>query len=249
MPGRNGVSSKAIKPVKSAADLLVWEDQRAKIHRQLIGPSLLNEPLHTATRARIQKPYRGQKHRNGKYWFSQVGLHVWHDSMLERWALMFLDFAADVVAVSAQPCLLQFADGTNHYPDYFVIYGDGRRSILDVHFAGFDSEKTLARFRNTQDACSRIGWSYEMFRTVDPVVLRNVELLAMYRPAMYALADDPREELIQAVNGLPFGDAIQAESRVPDALTKCRIYHLLWSGDLTADLTVPFGHHTILRSN
>lgn len=247
MPGHNGTRSKALKPVGSATDTLIWQDKTDKVHRQPVGPALLNEPLHLAQRARVQKPYKGQKHRNGKYWFSQVEHLVWHDSMLERWALMFLDFAADVVAVSAQPCMIQFTDGSHHYPDYFVIYGDGRRALIDVHFTGFDSQPTLNKFERTQAACKRIGWSYEMFRTVDPVVLRNVELLSMYRHPMYAAPEGEAEALTNAVDGLRFGEAIDIDKDVPTAVTTCRIYQMLWAGDLTADLTVPFGDHTVLR--
>lgn len=249
MPGHNGLRSKAIKPVPSADDQLLWEDRQGKIRREAIGPSLINAPLHTAQRARIKKPYKGQKHRNGRYWFSQIEHSVWHESMLERWALMFLDYAADVVAVSAQPCLLQFADGSYHYPDYFIVYGDGRKSILDVHFTGISRQSTLNKFRRTQDACQRIGWTFEMFRSVDPVVLRNVELLSMYRHPMYAPENEAGESLAHAVHGLPFGLAVEGSGKAAKALTTCRIYHLLWTGDLTADLTKPFGDHTILWSH
>ncbi|KRC51879.1 hypothetical protein ASE16_02070 [Leifsonia sp. Root227] len=249
MPGRNGLSSKAIKPIKSATDLLLWQDQSNKIRRSPVGPALVAEPLHLALRSRVQKPYRGQKHRNGKYWVSQIEQSIWHDSMLERWALMFLDFTADVIAVTAQPCLLQYTDGTHHYPDYFVVYGDGRRSLIDVHFTGLDNEATLNQFRRTQDACHRIGWSYEMFRTVDPIVLRNVELLSMYRHPMYAPPENERDALARAFDRLPFCEAVEVDKDVPTALTTCRIYHMIWVGDLTADLTVPLGDYTILRSN
>lgn len=246
MTGHNGVRSKAIKPVTAAGDLLLWEDNRGKIHREAISPSILKLPLQQAERARVKKPYKGQRHRNGKYWFSQTQHSVWHESMLERWALMFLDYAADVTAVSAQPCLLQFTDGSYHYPDYFVVYGDGRRSIVDVHFTGISRDSTLNKFRRTQEACKRIGWTFEMFRTVDPVVLRNVELLSMYRHPMYAPDDNTREFLTKTVHGLPFGLAIETSKELPKTVTTWQIYHLLWTGDLTADLTTPFGAHTVL---
>ncbi|NEN07757.1 TnsA-like heteromeric transposase endonuclease subunit [Diaminobutyricibacter tongyongensis] len=189
------------------------------------------------------------KNRHGKYWFSQLHYQVWHESMLERWALMFLDFSADIAAISAQPCLMQFEDGAYHYPDYFVVYNDGKRGIVDVHFEAFNSPRSVRRFQNTKSACERIGWSYGMFRSVNPVVLRNLELLSMYRHSRYAPTEDVRLGLIDAVDGLPFAEAVGVDRSVPFALTTCRIYHLVWSGDLTADLTRPFNDHTILWSS
>src|SRR5215218_2004557 len=104
MTGRVSSKYKAIKPVEPRTrNLILWEDRAGNIHREPIGPAMLEKPLHLANRARIAKPWKEMTTRQGKYWFSQTERHVWHDSMLERWALMFLDFGADVAAVSSQP--------------------------------------------------------------------------------------------------------------------------------------------------
>ncbi|GAA0430254.1 TnsA-like heteromeric transposase endonuclease subunit [Leifsonia naganoensis] len=249
MTGRTSTKYKALKPSRAGSDLLIWEDSRGKVHRDRIGPERIHDPLHLANPARIPVPYQAMPNRHGKYWFSQTGNHVWHESMFERWALMMLDFGADVIAVSSQPCLLEFTDGSYHYPDFFVIFGDGSRGLIDVHSETITDEETLLGFQSTQSACRRIGWSYELLRHVNPVVIRNLELLMMYRHPINSIHDDQRKTLLEAVDGLPFGEAVHVDPSVPSTLTTCRIYQLLWTGELIADLTRPFGDYTILRSN
>lgn len=249
MPGRNNTSYKAIKPVEPrTVNRILWWDEAGSLRKEPIGPAILNEPFHVAQPARVPKPYKGMPNRHGRYWMAATGSQVWHESMLERWALMLLDFVGDVVAVRAQPFLMQFEDGTRHYPDYFVIDSRGRPTILDVHFSGFNSERNLRKFQNTQEACRRIGWSYTMFSSVDPVVLRNVEFLALYRRPRYTPDEPTRSAITAAARDTSMTDLLASAGPAQCELTRCHIYSLMWSGDLLADLTRPLTDHTLVRT-
>ncbi|WP_349867301.1 hypothetical protein [Leifsonia sp. WHRI 6310E] len=164
MPGKNKQVYKAIAaPPMRTRNLAVWLDQHGQKHTELAGPALIHQPLELARRAREPVQYKQQLHRHGKYWFAQLGHHVWHESMFEKHALTFLDFLGNVSHVIAQPCLLVFDDGTYHYPDYFVVHDDGSRALLDVHFEQLITDKTMRTFANTKKVCDAIGWKYETF--------------------------------------------------------------------------------------
>lgn len=249
MTGRTSTKYKALKPSRAGSDLLIWEDSRGKVHRDRIGPERIHDPLHLANPARIPVPYQAMPNRHGKYWFSQTGNHVWHESMFERWALMMLDFGADVIAVSSQPCLLEFTDGSYHYP---ISSSSSEMAAAALSMFTPRPSPTRRRFsaskaRNLPAAGSDGRTS--LLRHVNPVVIRNLELLMMYRHPINSIHDDQRKTLLEAVDGLPFGEAVHVDPSVPSTLTTCRIYQLLWTGELIADLTRPFGDYTILRSN
>ncbi|GAA2056444.1 TnsA-like heteromeric transposase endonuclease subunit [Leifsonia soli] len=249
MPGRDNKAYKAIKPVEGKSrNLVLWLDRTGQKHTEFAGPALIHEPLHLTQRAREPKQYHGQRHRPGKYWFSQLDRHVWHESLFEKWALTFLDFLSPVAAVTPQPCLMQFGDGTYHYPDYFVVHADGTRAILDVHFEGLINDRIRRQFANTQELCDSVGWKYETFTGVEPALLKNVLLLSLYRHPRWAPPDEAHDELLKTVPGLTLGEAI--EHYAPDiapVVTTSQLYSLLWTGHLTAVLTRPFNHSTVLR--
>lgn len=249
MPGKTHTTYKVIRPDEPrVANRILWWDEHGTLRKEPIGPGVLDENFHLAQPARVPKPYKGMPNRHGRYWMAATCSQVWHESMLERWALMLLDFVGDVIAVRAQPFLMQFEDGSTHLPDYFVVDSRGRRSILDVHFSGFDSKRSIRKFQNTQEACRRIGWSYTMFSSVDPVVLRNVELLAMYRRPRYSPAEATRAAITAAAEDTAMTEVISCIENAPRELTRCHIYSLMWSGDIIADLTRPLTDNTRLRT-
>ena len=55
--------------------------------------------------------FQGQRNFQGSWWFATTGEHVGFESWVERDAVMLLDFAPDVVAVSSQPFCLTWAGG------------------------------------------------------------------------------------------------------------------------------------------
>jgi hypothetical protein len=246
MPGKNKQVYKAIAAPKARTrNLAVWLDQFGEKHTELAGPALIHQPLELARRAREPVQYKQQLHRHGKYWFAQLGHHVWHESMFEKHALMFLDFLGDVEFVTPQPCLLVFEDGSYHYPDYFVVHKDGTRALLDVHFHRLITDKTMQSFANTKRICDSVGWKYETFTDVDPVLLRNVKLLSQNRHPRWSPPPEAGAALLEAADGR-LGDILAASTAAP-TVTSSQVYHLLWNGQLTADLTKPLNDRTLIR--
>ncbi|WP_431220094.1 TnsA-like heteromeric transposase endonuclease subunit [Leifsonia xyli] len=248
MPGRNKQVYKAIKPIEPRSrDLVLWFDSRGAKHVENPSPALLHEPFHSTRRAREPVQYHGQLHRPGKYWFSQLDAHVWHESLFEKWALMFLDFLSPVESITPQPCMMQFEDGSYHYPDYFIIHADGTQALLDVHFEGVVNDRIRRQFANTQRICDSIGWRYETFTAVDGALLKNVLLFSLSRHPRWAPTEPERAWLLEAVSNKCLDEVMAEHPETSPAVLTSQVYHLLWAGYLTADLTLPFTTQTILR--
>ncbi|QNE35420.1 TnsA-like heteromeric transposase endonuclease subunit [Leifsonia shinshuensis] len=248
MPGKNKQVYKAIQPIEPRTrNLVLWLDKHGTKHTEPAGPAIVHQPFELNRRAREPVHYRGQRHRPGLYWFAQLNRHVWHESMLEKWALVFLDFLSPVEAVIPQPCLVQFEDGTHHWPDYFVLHADGTRAILDVHFDGLINDRVRRQFENTKRVCDSIGWKYETFTGVDQVLLKNVLLLSLYRHPRWAPPPEDAAELLRTAPGLTLTDLLDRRNPIAPVVTTSQLYHLLWTGQLAADLTKPLNDATTLQ--
>lgn len=102
------------------------------------------------------RSYRGRRHYSGWYWSATTGGHVVYESRLELVRLLLADQDPDVVAIAAQPLLLEGLDGTSirrHVPDVLLGYGDGAGIVVDVKAAS-----RLARTVRVDLAGVRAAW-------------------------------------------------------------------------------------------
>jgi|tagenome__1003787_1003787.scaffolds.fasta_scaffold20982384_1 hypothetical protein len=188
--------------------------------------------------------WKGKRNYEGRWWCSTSRGHVEFESLLERDALMMADFDVDVVAVAAQPLAFlwprQIKGSTYHVPDYFVRLSNGDGRIVDVKRpAAVDSAEK--QFGLTRAACNEIGWQYEVFTGIQPIVGKNVRWLSGYRQDRYVPHDGIMSAIIDAFmepTALGLGverAARKRGARVPDVLANA--YHLMWKQALRADLT------------
>lgn len=178
--------------------------------------------------------YRGQRNFPGLWWFSRTGVHVGHESWLERDQLMALDSDPDVVGVVSQPFWFRWPDGVSHVPDYFVRRRDGSAFVVDVRdddrIAAADQEK----FDRSAANCEAAGWDYRRVGVLDPVLRANLRWLSGYRhPRVFrpGLADD----LMLVFNrARPLMAGVSAVGTPLVVLPV--LFHLLWHRRLSADL-------------
>jgi hypothetical protein len=83
---------------------LTAEGRKRDAALRMVAEELLEEALP----CRRFPAYRGQRYFPGHYWLATTGRHVGYESLLERAHLTLLDFDLDVVAVAAQPFVLQW---------------------------------------------------------------------------------------------------------------------------------------------
>lgn len=189
--------------------------------------------------------YRGQRNFPGLWWFSHTGVHVGHESWLERDQLMALDADLDVIGVVSQPFWFRWHDGVSHAPDYFARRRDGSVLVVDVRdddrIAAADQEK----FDRSAAECATAGWDYCRVGALDPVLRANLRWLSGYRhPRVFrpGLAEDL---MLAFERARPLMAGVLAVG-TPLAVLPV-LFHLLWHRQLSADLAaMPLADDTIV---
>ncbi|MGY2116580.1 TnsA-like heteromeric transposase endonuclease subunit [Nocardia gipuzkoensis] len=135
--------------------------------------------------AREFRWWKGKRHYSDWYWSSTTGGHVVYESRLELARILLADHDRDVVAITAQPLLLEGVDGDRvrrHVPDLLLAHADGGYTVVDVKSAVRPSDsKVAAQFAWTRIDCEAHGLGFEVWTGCDPVLLGNVRFLAGYR--------------------------------------------------------------------
>jgi hypothetical protein len=181
-----------------------------------------------------------------------VGRLVAYESRLELARIVLADFDPAVTGLAAQPFQLTGPDGGKdrcHVPDLLLTGRDGTVTVVDVKAAWrLEDPEVRAQFSWTRELARYRGWGFEAWSGADRVLLDNVRFLAGYRRSLVieaglipAVLDAARE---QATIG-----SVEQElaSRYPVALARPVLLHLLWTGQLRADLRRPLGADTAVR--
>ncbi|MFG1687662.1 TnsA-like heteromeric transposase endonuclease subunit [Nonomuraea sp. NPDC049269] len=181
--------------------------------------------------------FRGQRNFPGWWWSATTGDHVGYESWVERDVLMMMDFDRDIISFASQPFWLTWvADGQvrRHAPDYFARKLDGQGLVVDVRPDDRVDPAAAEAFAATTLACAEVGWEFRRTGGPAPVLRSNLRWLAGYRhPRCY------REEIAQALLetfAAPTGLLHGAQMVGDQLITLPVLYHLLWTGRLTADL-------------
>lgn len=174
----------------------------------------------------------------GWYYSVSVADHVGYESWLERDRLLLLDRDPQVVGIASQPFWLHWADGRRkrrHAPDYFVRLSDGRCRVVDVRAQEDMDDRTREAFAATRRACDAVGWEFEWLGRPDPVFMANMRWLGRYRRPRSGRSPEAVSRLIEVFREpRPLW---RGAERVGDRLFVLPVlFHLLWSGVLSADL-------------
>jgi hypothetical protein len=208
--------------------------------------------LATACPWRTFRSYRGQPHYSGMYWSATMRAHVVYESRLELARLLLADFDRTVVNIVAQPFQLSARIGgriRRHVPDFLLRDGTGVATVVDVKPAGLLAEPTIARtLAWAGELIEARGWQFEVWSGCDGGPLTNVRFLAGYRRS-WLFSEDLLNEVLAAVGD---GDTIAAVERrlaprQQAGTVRPALLHLLWRGEVTADLHQVLGGATTLR--
>ena len=181
--------------------------------------------------------YKGQRNFPGLYFAACVGRHVGFESWLERDQLMMLDFSPQVRSFSAQPFWLLGESGgkaRRHAPDFFVRLADGGGEVVDVRADDRIAPEDAEAFEATAVACESVGWGYRRVGALDPVLAANVRWLAGYRYRR-CLREEYRVLLLEVFTR-PAALLAGAEAAGDRIAVLPSLFHLMWTGALTADL-------------
>lgn len=199
----------------------------------------------------FRKPpaYRGQRNFPGWWWAATTRSHVLYKSWLERHHIIEADRDVRVTGISGQPFELAWSNGrkqVHHVPDLFCRILDGAGVVTDCRPVSKADEDFRYKTAITAAACKVTGWNFRLAGEPDPTWAANLRWLAGYRHPRFG--DEELEETLLEIFASPqplgagtllAGDPI----RVRPAL-----FHLLWRGLLSADLSGPLGETTVLST-
>lgn len=198
-------------------------------------------PVESGRPVRRFRPYKGQRHLPGEWWSATDGRLVGFESWLERDHLMLLDFDPAVTAIASQPYWLFWTTsegkGRSHAPDYFARRRDGSAVVVDCRPVGRRKPRDLVAFEAAQRACEAVGWEYRLVGSADEVLVRNVRWISGSRHPRHHDGDIAGRLLEAFADGAPLREGAE---RLGDPIAVLpRLFHLLWSRDLSVDLSVP----------
>ena len=192
--------------------------------------------------------YRGQSSFSGWWWSSTTATHVGYEPWLERDQLMLLDFDPAIVGIASQPFRLHWHETgrlVTHVPDFFARRSDGSAILIDCRPVERRPPRDVAKFEATARACALLEWDYRLVAAPDMIVTANVRWLSGYRHPRHmqrTVAGVLREVFATPTPLLAGAQAAGEPIAVLPAL-----FHLLWYGELTADLSVPLHEGTTVR--
>jgi hypothetical protein len=197
--------------------------------------------------------YKGQRHYSGAYWCATMRDHVVYESRLELSRLILADFDRSVQRILAQPFLLKAkVDGKvrKHIPDYFLATDHGP-VVVDVKPEHLLAKPTVAyTFAWTRRLVEARGWQYEVWSGAPPAEMENVRFLAGYRrPWLFDVTMLDQVRSADVAGGRTFGEVVRGVDGCDPAAVRAAALHLLWRGELKADLSTPLSdRHEIVRS-
>lgn len=195
-------------------------------------------------------PRKGQRHLSGSWWSATTGGHIGYESWLERDHLTLLDHDRSVVGIASQPMWLRWINESGrsvaHAPDYFVRRADGNGELIDCRPVERRRPEDVARFDATAQACAQLGWRYRLVDAVDPLLTANLRWLAGYRHPRYRVTATAAALLDVCATPTPL---IVAAESVGDPISVLPVlFHLVWTQELSADLSVPLQGHRLVTA-
>ena len=194
----------------------------------------------------------GQAHYSGWYWSATTGRHLVYESRLELAYLLMADFDPKVVSIAAQPfCVTAQMEGRRrrHVPDFLVVDSDGLVTVVNVKPADqVNVPKVAESLGWAAKVFAERGWRHIVWSGAPSAVLANVRFLAAYRRrdrVDAAAIDDVRRRVKAPVC---IGEVESAVTdRFPAEVSRPALLHLLWCGELRADLNEPLSGATVLE--
>ncbi len=133
----------------------------------------------------------------------------------------------------------------SHAPDYFARRADGSAVVVDCRPAERRKPRDIKKFEGTARACALVGWEYVLAGAADPVLTANLRWLGGYRHPRYRVP--ATVGMLRRVFAAPTGLIAGAGAAGDPIATLPVLFHLLWCGELAADLSVPLGQHTLVH--
>ncbi|MHB1401831.1 MAG: TnsA endonuclease N-terminal domain-containing protein [Thiobacillus sp.] len=182
---------------------------------------------------------RGRRFR-GYFPSSKLGRMVAWESLLERDAILLIEFSPGVLSYQEQPALVQYADGTrvrDYYPDFELELANGKRIHVEVKSSHqLAKPEFKAKYTAIAEHYARIRMDYRIVTEAEicrEPLQTNLRLLA-YLVGRKGLRLPGARELSEEFGS----DAVPFEV-LETVLGRATTLRLLASGRLECDLDLP----------
>ena len=228
---------------RTAAGLHEW----AVVDRELGGRDWAGiDPM------RVRKS-KGVRHRftPAMYYWQRTGSHVWCESQLERWEVLWLDYGGQVERLWSQPLTFTFGHGTqlsgdSHIPDLLAQFTDGSFGLFDVRPAERIDDHARVQFDETATICRELGWRYKVLTGHDNRATTNLDCLSASRHDRCRPATATEARILDiAVGGHPRGELCRIVAPNCPPLACAWVDNMAWRRLLDVDLAHVFSSETI----
>lgn len=244
------VSGAVMDPADEAVVQIRQRDESVQI-TQL--SSLVLASFDAAIPWRRFRSYRDQRHYSGSYWSTTMESLVGYESRLELANLLSEDFDRATIWILSQPLLLEGRDGSRkrrHVPDYLVERTGGRACVIDVKPAALLADpKIAAPLQWSARLVESIGWDYVVLSEPEPIRAANIRFLAGYRRAFQFAPVEVEAVRFAVQEPMTIGQAIRiaAVQLAEPEYARGIVLHLLWTGRLMTDLSMPLASMTVVE--
>lgn len=187
---------------------------------------------------------RGRRFR-GYFPSTKLGRMVAWESLLERDAILLLEFSSGVLSYQEQPALVQYADGTrirDYYPDFELELANGKRIHIEVKSAHqLAKPEFKAKYTAIAEHYARIRMDYRIVTEAEicrEPLQTNLRLLA-YLAGRKGLMLPSARELAEGL-----GSDVAPFEVFEAALSRDTTLRLVAAGRLECDLDLPLAGDT-----
>ncbi len=204
---------------------------------------------------RVRKS-KGVRHRftPAMYYWQRTGSHVWCESQLERWEVLWLDYSGQVERLWSQPLALTFGHGTrlsgdSHVPDLLALFADGSLGLFDVRPAERIDEHARVQFDETATICGTLGWRYKVLTGHDNRATANLDCLSASRHDRCRPAPATESRILElAAGGRPRGELCRIVAADCPPLACAWVDNMAWRRLLNLDLAAVFSSETVFTT-
>lgn len=187
------------------------------------------------------------RHIPVRAWCTTTGSQLGLESGLEHDLVRKLDRLPDVVWMVAQPATITWTDDDGdraHTPDLLSLDALGDVTIWDARPRKKQDAEFLRSAEITRQACSDLGWGYEVFSELGTTERLNHLWLHGFRrrPSWLPEARPQIDDVFRDNEYVSLGELFAADGG--DGRLVAAVWHLTWTGDLRIDLTRKIGQLT-----
>ncbi|MCD5341020.1 TnsA-like heteromeric transposase endonuclease subunit [Arthrobacter sp. AK04] len=166
---------------KTGHNVLLWRENSKRGRGVVLDRKIRDFDPSSFALSRRGYNYPHRRSYEGFYPFISSGDFVWYESLEELKCLVLLEHTEELLFITSQPFCLSFRDNTRHYPDFFALGADGRRTVYDVKPIDAVDTDTGHAFAKTSDECERQGWRHTVLHAIAGWHWTNLEWLACFR--------------------------------------------------------------------